>query len=99
MTTFELSRRALLGSALALPLVKPAKTITEESLSSRLYTSVPGFDYASGGIGPGEVVCVSGPPCTGKTLLLLDLAWRISMRYGANVLFYSVHQPSVYIAK
>jgi hypothetical protein len=99
MNTFELSRRALLESALALPLVKSTKPMTEESPSGRLYTGLPGFDYASGGIGPGKVVCVSGPPSTGKTLLLLDLAARISTRYVAKVLFYSAQKPSVYLAK
>jgi hypothetical protein len=99
MNSFELSRRALLESALALPLVKSAKPMTEESPVGRLYTGLPGLDYASGGIGPGEVLCISGPPCTGKTLLSVDLATRISMRYGSEVLLYSGHKPSVYIAK
>lgn len=35
----------------------------------------------------------------GKTLLLLELAARIVRRYERNVFFYSVQNPSVYIAK
>jgi hypothetical protein len=52
-----------------------------------------------GGIGPGELVCIAGPPCSSKTLLLLNVAERISRRYGSAVLLYSAHKPSVYIAK
>jgi hypothetical protein len=47
----------------------------------------------------GELLCVAGPPSTGKTLLLLDLAARICGRYGKNVVFWSAHQPSVYLAR
>jgi hypothetical protein len=35
----------------------------------------------------------------GKTLLLLELAARISTRCGQNVLFHSAHKPSLYLAK
>ena len=47
----------------------------------------------------GELLCVAGPPSTGKSLLLLDLAARICERYGKNVVFWSAHQPSVYLVK
>ena len=100
-----MKRRTLLQSALALSV--PAATTAAESTRSHtvqytprtLYSGLPGFDYASGGVGAGEVVCLSGPSCMGKTLLLLDLASRICRRYGARVLFYSAHKPSVYIGK
>jgi len=96
-----MQRRTLLKSALALPLVSPTGSAASIQDTGRdaLFTGLPGLDYALGGNGPGEMSCISGPPCTGKTLLLLDLAARISMRYGAKVLFYSAQKPSVYIAK
>jgi hypothetical protein len=106
MKTIGITRRTLLGSALALPLVKSSKSMViaeeysmEMSGPAPLYSGLPGLDYALGGIGPGELVCISGPPCTSKTLMLLELASRISARYRQNVLFYSAHKPSVYIAK
>jgi hypothetical protein len=64
-----------------------------------IYSGLPGLDYALGGIPPCELSCVTGPPCMGKTLLLLDLAARIAARYGRNVVFYSAHQPSVYLSR
>ncbi|MGO9931895.1 MAG: hypothetical protein ACLPV8_08790 [Steroidobacteraceae bacterium] len=70
-----------------------------EAENGALFTGLPGLDYALGEIAPGEMVCISGPTCAGKTLLLLDLAARISSRYRQNVLFYSAHKPTVYLAK
>jgi hypothetical protein len=58
-----------------------------------------GLDYAVGGISAGELICVTSPPHSGKTLLLLDWAARICSRYGRNVVFYSANEPSVYIAR
>jgi hypothetical protein len=97
----------LLKSVLALPLVRPsanAAVVAQEAPmqgngSGALFSGLPGLDYALGGIGPGKLSCVKGPPCMGKTLLLLELAARLVNRYGQNVLFYSAHKPSVYIAK
>ena len=60
---------------------------------------LPGLDYVLGGIRRHELICIAGPPSSGKTLLLLDLAARLCSRYGKNVVFYSRHQPSVYLAK
>jgi len=101
-----MKRRTLLKSALTLPLVKSsasAGAINGSSMmdvgTAALFTGMPGLDYALGGIAPGELVCISGPPCAGKTLVLLDLAARISSRYRQNVLFYSTHKPTVYLAK
>jgi hypothetical protein len=64
-----------------------------------IYSGLPGLDYALDGILPGELSCITGPSCMGKTLLLLDLAARIVARYGRNVVFYSAHQPSVYLSR
>ncbi len=101
-----MKRRTLLKSALTLPLVKPSANAGAISRSSMMdaengavFTGLPGLDYALGGIAPGEMVCISGPPCAGKTLVLLDLAARISSRYRQNVLFYSTHKPTAYLAK
>jgi hypothetical protein len=58
-----------------------------------------GLDYAVGGISAGELICVTSPPHSGKTLLLLDWAARICSRYAKNVVFYSANEPSVYIAR
>src|ERR1035438_626491 len=104
-----MKRRTLLKSALALALPMPyrtghattvsAKTEAREDETDVLFSGLPGLDYASGGIAAGELLCVAGPPSTGKTLLLLDLAARICERYGKNVVFWSAHQPSVYLVK
>jgi len=101
-----MKRRTLLQSALTLPLVKASasagalnRSWMMDAETGALCTGLPGLDYALGGIAPGEMVCFSGPPCAGKTLLLLDLAARISSRYRQNVLYYSAHKPTVYLAK
>jgi hypothetical protein len=90
-------------SALALPLAHPSVGATPTSPGwdggpGSLYSGLPGLDYTLGGIAPNELSYVVGPACMGKTLLLLELAARISIRYRQNVLFYSVHKPSVYLA-
>jgi hypothetical protein len=64
-----------------------------------LLTGLAGLDYASGGMAAGELLCVAGPPATGKTVLLLDLAARICGRYGKNVVFWSAHQPCHYLVQ
>jgi DnaB-like helicase C terminal domain len=100
-------RRALLKSALALPMIPattsvqttPLNSVCRDSEPVALFSGLPGLDYALGGIRPNELICVAGPPSTGKTLLLLDLAARLCSRYEQNVVFYSRHLPSVYLAK
>jgi hypothetical protein len=91
-------RRALLGAGLALPLVAGAGP---ESLAGAesLVSGLAGLDYAVGGIAAGELVCVTSPPHSGKTLMLLDWASRICARYGKNVVFYSGNEPSFGIAR
>jgi hypothetical protein len=64
-----------------------------------LFSGLAGLDYAVGGVAAGELICVTSPPHSGKTLLLLDWAARICSRYGRNVVFYSANEPSVYIAR
>ncbi len=103
----RLKRRTLLQSAMALPMIPTsasAQTLPRESVSrdgdaAGLFSGLPGLDYALGGIRRHELICIAGPPSTGKTLLLLDLAARLCSRYGKNVVLYSRHQPSVYLAK
>jgi hypothetical protein len=58
-----------------------------------------GLDYALGGVAAGELICVTSPPHSGKTLLLLDWAARVASRYAKNVVFYAANEPSVYIAR
>ena len=102
-----MKRRTLLKTALALPMTQatalaPAAretSSTREDDSAALFSGLPGLDYALGGIRTGELICIAGLPSTGKTLLLMDLAARICGRYGKNVVFYSAHQPSVYLGK
>lgn len=102
-----MKRRTILKSTLALPLVnpvaRPEATILPSSAATsaidRLFTGLPGLDYAMGGIAPGELIALAGPPCASKTLLLLDAAARFVRRYATNVVFFSAHKPSVYIAK
>jgi hypothetical protein len=64
-----------------------------------LFSGLAGFDFAVGGISAGELICVTSPPHSGKTLLLLDWAARIYTRYAKNVVFYSANEPSVCIAR
>jgi hypothetical protein len=99
-------RRALLQGTLGLPMVG---AVGRTSISSDgadaaadggvLFSGLAGLDYAVGGISAGELICVTSPPHSGKTLLLLDWAARICSRYGTNVVFYSANEPSVYIAR
>jgi hypothetical protein len=99
-------RRALLGAGLAFPVVAgagPASALhkKDESVASAecLLSGLAGFDYAVGGVAAGELACVTSPPHSGKTLVLLDWAARICGRYGKNVVFYSANEPSVHIAR
>jgi hypothetical protein len=99
-------RRALLGAGLAFPLVAglgQASTLHkhDKSVASTedLFSGLTGLDYAMGGVAAGELVCVTSPPHSGKTLVLLDWAARICRRYGKNVVFYSANEPSALIVR
>jgi len=99
-------RRTLLQGALGLPIVScvgqasnKINSVEKTEDTGVLFSGLAGLDYAVGGVAAGELLCFAGPPCTRKTLLLLDWASRICGRYGKNVVFYSAHQPSVYLAK
>jgi replicative DNA helicase len=92
-----MKRRTLLKSALglALPMANrpghattiPIKAESREDVTEVLFSGLPGLDYALGGLSAGELLCIAGPPSSGKTPLLLDLAARICGRYGKNVVF------------
>ena len=99
-------RRALLSAGLAFPLVTGAGRAStlhknDESVASAesLFSGLAGLDYAMGGLAAGELACVTSPPHSGKTLVLLDWAARICARNGKNVVFYSANEPSVHIAR
>src|ERR1700683_1980558 len=97
-----MKRRTLLESALAMPALGIGSGVTRAQSKKpgrALISGMPGLDYALGGIDPGSFGVIAGPSCTGKTLLLLELAARLSLRYGQNVVFCSAHQPSVYLAR
>jgi hypothetical protein len=101
-----MKRRALLLSALGLQLgigggrassgVSAADPIADEGV---LLSGLAGLDYVTGGISPGDVVCVTSPPHSGKTALLLDWSARICSRYSSNVVFYSANEPRVQLAR
>ena len=101
-----MKRRTLLKSVLALPLVNRTVSAATPSTTSQtaahasdaLYSGLAGLDYAMGGLKSGEMSCFFGPPCMGKTMLLLELAARLVGRYGQNVYLHGVHQPSVYLS-
>ena len=76
-----MERRSLLKAALALPLVhSPTAAATGGTPSSpitnsrTIYCGLAGLDFALGDITAACLVSITGPSCTGKTLLLLDLA-------------------------
>jgi RecA/RadA recombinase len=102
-----MKRRTLLKTALALPMAYPLAHATviattagnQANATNPLFSGLPGLDYALGGMAGGDVLCVVGPPSAGKTLVLLDLAARICRRYAKNVVFWSAHQPSVYLVR
>jgi hypothetical protein len=99
-------RRALLSAGLAFPLVAGAGQAStlrkhDESVASTecLYSGLAGLDHTVGGVAAGELACVTSPPHSGKTLVLVDWAARICGWYGKNVVFYSANEPSVHIAR
>jgi hypothetical protein len=101
-----MKRRTLLKSVLALPVAAQATSMTPSAMSpttgaapDALYSGLPGLDYAMGGLEPGQLSCFMGPPCMGKTMLLLELAARLVARYGQNVYFHGAHQPSVFFSR
>jgi KaiC/GvpD/RAD55 family RecA-like ATPase len=99
-------RRVLLRGAIALPVVAAVGVASTHFNRARaaantghLFSGLTGLDYALGGVAAGELICVTSPPHSGKTVVLLDWAARICSRYGKNVVFYSANEPSVYIAR
>jgi hypothetical protein len=99
-------RRALLQGALGLPMVagigQASNRFNREEVAadrSLLFSGLAGLDYAVGGVAAGELICVTSPPHSGKTLLLLDWAARICRLQAKNIVFYSSNEPSVYIAR
>jgi DnaB-like helicase C terminal domain len=101
-----MNRRGLLQGALGVPLIASASQASSGSIESCeiadphvILSGLAGLDQALGGIAAGELACVTSPPHSGKTLLLLDWAARICGRYGKNVVFYSANEPSFGIAR
>lgn len=96
-----MERRTLLKSMLALPVTVSAADESSGAAAATgpLFSGLAGLDYALGGLEQGNLACIVGPPCMGKTLLLLELAARIVRRYDRNVVFYSAQKPSLYLAK
>ena len=102
-----MERRTLLKTVLALPMIQSwvPGTATARMAEGQprspnaLFSGLPGLDYALEGIAPGSLIGITGPTCTGKTMLLLEFAARLSIQYRQNVVFYSAHKPSVYLAK
>jgi hypothetical protein len=68
-------------------------------MTNTLHSGLAGLDFALGGIELGALSAVTSPPCAGKTLLLLELAARVSSRYRQNVAFSSAQKPAVYLAR
>lgn len=63
-------------------------------------TGLKEFDSVLGTLGLGELYCVAGRSCMGKTALLLDLALRIHRRYETNVVFATARElPEDLLAK
>ena len=96
-----MERRTLLKSMLAVPVAVSAADEPSGAApaTGTLFSGLAGLDYALGGLEQGNLACIVGPPCMGKTLLLLELASRIVRRYGRDVVFYSAQKPSLYLAK
>jgi hypothetical protein len=60
-------------------------------------TGLAGFDAVIGHLGLGELHCIAGRPCTGKTLLLLHIALGVHRRYETNVVFATAQEFPVQI--
>lgn len=101
-----MKRRALLQGALGLPMAGGLQRASAKSNAAEpaadtgvLFSGLAGLDYSLRGIAARELICLTSPPHSGKTILLLDWAARICSRYAKNVVFYSANEPSVYIAR
>jgi hypothetical protein len=57
------------------------------------------LDFALGGIAQAGFAAIAGPSCTGKTLLLLEIATRINRRYQQNVVFCTAQAPAMDLAQ
>lgn len=81
-------RRALLQGVLGLQIVAGLNDAAGAD-SGVLLSGLAGMDYSVGGAAASELICVTSPPWSGKTVLLLNCAPRICDRYFKNVVFYS----------
>lgn len=91
-------RRTLLQGVLGLQIVASINHAVGAD-SPVLLCGLAGLDYGVSGVAAGELICVTGPPYRGKTVLLLYWAARICDRYAENVVFYSASEPSMFIAR
>jgi len=101
-----MKRRALLQGGLGLQLVTGVgwastnfNATEKPNDAGVLFSGLEGLDHAMGGVAAGELVCVTSPPYSGKTSLLLEWAARICNRYAKNIVFYSANEPSFGIAR
>lgn len=62
-----------------------------------MLTGLQGFDAVVGALMPGQVWCVAGRPCMGKTALLLDVALRVLERHATNVVFGTAQEEAARI--
>lgn len=101
-----ISRRSLLGGILAVPALHlpeiPHAPSTRppasgETKAGRL-CGIMALDDVMGRLHPGELICLAGRPCVGKTQLLLQLALQIRSSWQQNVLFVTLREPPEVVA-
>jgi hypothetical protein len=100
-----ITRRDLMSGVLASPLLRlvsaPAcgtarvvATPYERWNTDRIYSGMSALDDSMGPLSPGNLICVAGRPCSGKTLLLLQMALNVSECCQTNVLFVSFREAT-----
>ncbi|MBO4373900.1 MAG: DnaB-like helicase C-terminal domain-containing protein [Lachnospiraceae bacterium] len=68
-------------------------------LPGSLLTGFRDLDYLTGGLNPGELICLAGRPCMGKTAFVLRMLMDICMNGEKNCLYFSLAETGLQLMK
>ena len=71
----------------------------DDRLPGSLLTGYHDLDLLTGGLNPGELVCLAGRPCMGKTAFVLRMLRDICMNGEKNCLYFSLAETGLQLMK